>query len=195
MSLIPLVSVEEVERQGVHNLERLNKRPELRNLGSLLLQVLEGPLPAKQKLAKAKQLAGKLSELIRPYTACKNSCSYCCNIAATVTDMEAQAMARATGRRIDNSRPSLPDESSRMQWFRVPCPFLKAGKCSVYDERPMACRLLFNIADTPYYCDTAIEPEDSHVTFLNLKQIEDAYLRAFMGSSWGDIRDFFDPKK
>jgi uncharacterized protein len=194
-SFIPLVSVEEVDRQALRNTERLNRHPEMLKVGSLLLQILESPLPAKQKLVKAKQIAGKLSDLIKPYAACKNKCSYCCNIAATITDLEAQTMARASGRRIDNPAPAIPREASRMQWFRTPCPFLKAGKCSIYDERPIACRLLFNMADTPYYCDTSIEPENSHVTFLNLKQIEDAYLRAFLGSKWGDIRDFFVPKR
>src|SRR5690606_37486713 len=140
---------------------RLNNRTEMKHLGSLLLQILNSPLPPKQKMAKAKQVAGKLSDLIKPYTACKNKCSHCCNIASTITDLEAQAMARASGKRIDNPSPKLPAEASRMDWFRVPCPFLKAGKCSIYDERPMACRLLFNVADTPYFCDTAIEPEDS----------------------------------
>jgi hypothetical protein len=55
----------------------------------------------------------------------------------------------------------------------------------------MACRLMFNMADSPYFCNTDIEPEDSHVTQLNLKDVEFAFTGTFMGAGFADIRDFF----
>jgi hypothetical protein len=64
---------------------------------------------------------------------------------------------------------------------------------AIYKVRPIACRLMFNLADSPYFCDTAIPTEESHVTMLNTKNLEYGYVRAFLSHTWGDIRDFFPP--
>lgn len=55
----------------------------------------------------------------------------------------------------------------------------------------MACRLMFNLADSPYHCNTEIEPENSHVMLLNLKQLEYGFTAAFLGYPFADIRDYF----
>lgn len=76
-------------------------------------------------------------------------------------------------------------------YHRQPCPFLKKGKCSIYDERPVACRLMFNLSDSPYFCNTDIDAENSYVMLLNLKELEFAFTGSFMNFGSADIRDFF----
>ncbi len=40
---------------------------------------------------------------------------------------------------------------SRYHTLNVPCPFLQAGLCSVYRQRPLACRIHFSVSP-PHWC-------------------------------------------
>ncbi|HVL09346.1 MAG TPA: YkgJ family cysteine cluster protein, partial [Burkholderiaceae bacterium] len=64
-----------------------------------------------------------------------------------------------------------------------PCPFLRDGACSVYDVRPMACRLLLNLDDDDLLCQL--------VPYANGQQLKAFFLLAQPAAAWADIRDFF----
>lgn len=157
------------------------------------LNATEAPLPARAKLNRLKKAAEAISKAVVPHSACKTGCSFCCHISVGICESEAKAISKATGRSF-----SVPvDEPSiimRERWHMTPCPFLSAGRCSIYEDRPIACRLNFNMADTPEQCDTQIPSEDSYVMFLNLQRLDKAFLGAFFDEKWADIRDFFPPK-
>lgn len=188
------ISKEEATLQASLNLKKIQQSSEFQGHAEDFLRELHSGLPQKAKMNRLKKAADKISATITPLSACRNGCSHCCNIAATITKTEAEAMARASGRKMEKLNCPPPSEDSRMKWFRVPCPFLVNGSCSVYEERPIVCRLMFNIADSNYFCSTDIEPEDSHVTMLNLQQLETGYMKSFILQQWGDIRDFFPGK-
>ena len=197
---IPLLNLapseSELTQQAERNLNALKQTGELEPLGLEFLETLRKKLPAKAKLNRLKRIADKMSKVVTPKSACRSGCSHCCNISAVITQTEANAMAEASGRKViklEGRQP--PTEDIVKKWFRVPCPFLVKGRCSVYAERPVVCRLQFNVSDDPYYCNTAIEPEDSFVTYLNLTQLQQGYMMAFIQEPWGDIRDFFPPAR
>lgn len=48
------------------------------------------------------------------------------------------------------------DVSHRYFALRLDCPFLEDGACSIYEERPLACRE-YNVVTDPAYCD-ALDP-------------------------------------
>jgi len=53
------------------------------------------------------------------------------------------------------------------EWFRErqSCPFLKNGRCSIYDRRPMACRTHFSTED-PSHCSPDYT-DKAEVAFIN----------------------------
>lgn len=189
------ISADEATSQAQRNIDLLNLDNTIDDPRYEFMDVLRGDLTARAKMNRLKKAADKINAATIPRSACRSRCSHCCNISAVISQVEADAISAVTGIKPKKIRGGIPTLEIRNKWFGTPCPFLKKGRCSVYDARPMACRLLFNMADSPYFCDTTIKPEDSHVTMLNMKQLEEGYVKAFIGQDWGDIRDFFPPKK
>lgn len=194
LSLIPLsnalLSKDEVRRQAESNLEKIKAQRDFEAHATSFIVEARSGLPPRAKMNRMKKAAQALSQIVTPLSACRGGCSHCCNISAVITDIEAEALARVSGIRARRPKDGISSDALG-KWFRVPCPFLKKGRCSVYDERPLVCRLQFNIADTSQQCDTAIPPSESYVTMLNLSQLKNSYVEAFHANSWGDIRDFF----
>lgn len=182
----------QAEAQGLTNLKAMNLDAMEDDPRYAFMAALERDIPARAKLNQLKKASDQLARVVIPHSACRSGCSYCCNISAVICESEARAIAKASGRQMKTLQ-GVPSPSVREKWHRVPCPFLKKGRCSVYDERPMVCRLMFNMADTPEQCNTDIPSSDSHVITLNLKQLEHGFVAAFAHEAWGDIRDFFPP--
>lgn len=180
----------EVEQQADRNLSLLNATGQLHGYRDEFLAALQLPISSKGRLAKALKVADKLSKAATPYAACRAKCSHCCHIPTTISHTEAQMLAEASGRKVAKVTARHSREETA-HYFRTPCPFLKKGSCSVYSARPMACRLMFNMADTPYFCNPAIPPEQSHVTMLNLQDLNLAFTGTFLHETFADIRDFF----
>lgn len=186
---LPLTRAE-VERQAIQNLQRLNRTTDLAELRAQLLATFQLPIAQKGRMNRALKIAQAMSKAIVPHSACRSGCSYCCHTSVAVSQLEAQMIGDAIGLAPLSVAPRQSREEIE-QYHRKPCPFLKDSKCSIYAVRPMACRLMFNMANTPYFCNTDINPEDSHVTQLNLKDIELAFTGTFLDAGFADIRDFF----
>lgn len=75
----------------------------------------------------------------------------------------------------------------------VPCPFLKKGRCGVYEVRPMACRAHHSLDDTPAQCDLSIPSEKSSVpSYSGFRVVVLSYSALHIGNGpLGDIREFF----
>lgn len=166
--------------------------PWLRDLDDLVFEIAQQPGSPKAKLNRYRKLADKIGNAVSPHSACK-SCSHCCNIAVTIPHIEAQAIGIVVGRKPakGNLRIGGDHQETIDKNFRTPCPFLKRGRCSIYAERPIACRVHFNLAQDDYFCDPAVPPSESFVANVNLTVLHAAMNMAFMDGEWGDIRDFF----
>lgn len=196
MKMIPVVAVshEETVRQAEVNVNRLNDRVDLTRFEDVFNRIITLKVSKRARVERFLEAAAELSAVVRPYTACKAGCSYCCNIAAAMTETEAQIIGKAIGRKPKQVPNNIDIEASQVKWTGVPCTFLKAGKCSIYEVRPLACRLHANLADTPYFCNTDIPSGVSLVPQINLNQITGAHAFITAGDAWGDIRDFFPLK-
>lgn len=186
---LPLTPAE-AEQQAIQNLQRLNGTTDLSGLRADLMAALQLPIAQKGRMNRALKVAQEMAKTVVPYSACRSGCSYCCHTSVAVSLLEAQMIGDAIGQAPLNVPPRQSREGIE-QYHRQPCPFLKNSKCSIYSVRPMACRLMFNMADNPFFCNTEIDPEDSHVTQLNLKDIELAFTGTFLEEGFADIRDFF----
>lgn len=194
---IPLVPIpitrEEATSQAEANLEIIRTLDAFEdNAVDFLWELRQDNLP-KAKMNRLKRAADKINAAVMPYSACKSGCSYCCNISAVITQTEADQLAAATGRKALKLTGKVDMDEAQKKWYKVPCPFLKGGKCSAYNDRPLVCRMLLVISDSAHFCNTDIPPSESHVTSINLTQLQEGYVMAYLNEAWGDIRDFFPP--
>jgi Fe-S-cluster containining protein len=198
MEKIPVTLIEELKaeaiRQAEVNIERLNNTVDLVKFEAAFKRVNKLDIPKRAKAQRFLEVAGEFSKAVRPFTACKANCSYCCSIATIITETEAQIMGKAAKRKPKKLDANTDHEAGVHKWRGVPCPFLVKGKCSIYEARPMACRLHQNLADSPHFCNTEVPPGESIVPQINLKQIHVAHGLVFIDEVWADIRDFFPPK-
>jgi Fe-S-cluster containining protein len=186
---LPLTPAE-VDQQALQNLSRMNGHSRVGALRADFLRTLQMPIALKGRMNRALKVADQFAAEVVPYSACRHGCSYCCHTPIAISTLEAQLIGDFIGKAPRKATARQSREEIE-HYHRQPCPFLVGGKCSIYSARPMACRLMFNMADSPYFCNTDIEPEDSHVTQLNLKDVEFAFTGTFMGAGFADIRDFF----
>ena len=187
---------DQAEAQAAVNVAKLNaKTRRAATLGDDAMKIAQLPLSQRIRYNKLVKLVDAASVEILPFTACRKGCSHCCNIAVLMSDVEAQRIGEHIGRKPVKTGAFPADvKALQKQYFGVPCTFLKGGRCSIYEVRPLACRLHFNMADEPLMCSTAIEPKNSLVPMLNLHGVDKALFMMTLGSKHADIRDFF-PKK
>ncbi len=136
----------------------------------------------------AMNVADAFGEIFAPHTICKKGCNYCCHVDVRISREEAQIISEHTGVNYDDSQEAL---SKRHEHYGKPCSFLTEEGCSIYEARPLACRLHFSLLDTPTMCDTRIV--DSHVklTGLDTEWLWTTLRSKGAGSPVKDIRKFF----
>lgn len=151
----------------------------------------------RSKLRKFILLAEEVGTAAVPHSQCKKGCHACCHISVTLSTVEAEAIGAAIGvapatpavsYRLDEAQGKAELEQRRH--FGKPCSFLENGLCSIYEHRPVACRVHVNLGDA-YFCSTDIAPEDSYVSSLNLQSLHVVMSAVLLASPVADIRDFF----
>ncbi|WP_223306876.1 YkgJ family cysteine cluster protein [Acidithiobacillus ferrivorans] len=147
---------------------------------------------ARSRLQRIYQVADVLSRVREPFVACRKGCAACCHMNVSITSLEAERLAKASGRRseaLSTTVRHIPEEFSG-----TPCPFLdRKGVCSIYQDRPLACRKHASFFTT----DIACRPPAMHqieVPMLRFGGLDEAFF-ALSGEKWpivsADIRDFF----
>lgn len=149
------------------------------------------------KLKELYRIVEKLTTAVNAVTPCKKGCSDCCKQATIILQAEADALAKRVNTVLD--KPSSLFELSLKQKFKdyqthykgSPCPFLSdSGECSVYDDRPLICRLHHNLSSFPEMCDITLESEKTCIPELDLGAIMSTAL-AHCGFNAGEIREYF----
>jgi Fe-S-cluster containining protein len=196
MDKIPVVDIAALQerdmQQAVANAARLEAKVDTVALKVAFRTAADLNIPVRAKLRRFYEAADALCAAVLPYSACKQGCSHCCNMAVTLTTTEAELIGKHVGR-----KPKVPQVApdviltNQSKYRAVPCPFLKKGKCSIYEVRPLACRIHFNMADTAALCDTSIP---ATIPMLDNRGIDAVHFKAFRNDIWADIRDFFPIK-
>ena len=179
-------------------------------LAILYVDVTTAPLIKASQKAKTvaqrviwlQRAASAWAKPMKEVSACRMGCSHCCHIPVTISLVEAQLLGRASGR-----TPNPPDRSIRLtdqsslealdamerqlhDGPLTPCPFLRVGRCSVYEHRPMACRTLLNLDDDDLLCRHA-EGAEAEVPYADARKLKGFALMAQPGTQYADIWDFF----
>lgn len=134
--------------------------------------------------------------------ACHKGCNHCCHQAVILSWAEVQVIARAIGAKLNPAagRYGMATQNLEAAKFEVQrryagqaCVFLRGGRCAIYAQRPLVCRLLVNLDDDDLLCQIVDEGESPVVPYLNMGHQE---LRAaiLLGAhqSYDDIREWFE---
>ena len=126
------------------------------------LEILSGPPAAHSTVELARSINELTDRSIRQVhaachdghrVACRSGCTYCCMFPVAASAPEVLAIAAFVRERFDEERRAALDarveanisategmDMSQRDRVRLDCPFLEAGKCTVYEVRPVACR-------------------------------------------------------
>lgn len=130
--------------------------------------------------------------------ACKKGCSFCCHIQVQITQVEANYIAAHAGVEARQSPKNDLIPPAKGSWVdpRRPCPFLKNDECSIYEYRPLACRVHVNFEATNEVCrfgagEVPMDLIDKETSFPAIMTTL-RHLNA--GQRIADIREFFGNK-
>lgn len=149
---------------------------------------------AKSKLRRIYELSDELARTREPFTACKTGCANCCRMNVTISSIEADQLARVTGRKaavVAKSRWHPVGE-----FGGVDCPFLVESVCTVYLDRPLACRNHASYYMSSFACDSVHMPI-TDAPMVNFSGTTEALSLISAGKGpavFADIRDFFPSK-
>jgi len=111
---------------------------------------------------------------------CKRGCSFCCHLHVEISRTEGKNLARFVNSEqreilVKQAVSQSIEDWSKLSYADRKCVFLKNGECSVYDERPLACRK-YLVASAPDLCNTETSFNDvDTMVDLNVEAISTAF--------------------
>lgn len=177
-----LLTVQEVAEANFSRVSQLQAG----HVHQLAAAAVRAPSSTK-KLIWIRKAADTLASATAPHAACKSGCSHCCHIPVAIPKLEARALAKASGRAL-NEHPH--DRDVEIEGYNYPCPFLVDNQCSVYEVRPAICRTYFNLDQDELLCrlvpggQIPVPTMDNRSVMLALMEIEAD------PNNWADIRQW-----
>lgn len=178
-------------------------RPTLDKITAEVKEVMETEGWLDDKAKRLLQLLDQMAELFQPVSPCKEGCANCCNQSLVIFDWEADRIAEASGRSKSQFKGASVTSWSMekrkeivARYEGVACPFLVDNRCSVYEVRPLSCRVHISLEDSPDPCDIVNNP-GARVAYVNMEAARWVWATLFVttGRFAGDIREFFNDEK
>ena len=148
-----------------------------------VLKQLEKAPRIEHKIYWLHQLADLFGESVGPHSACKDGCDACCRQPVAVTRQEAEVIARKTGAPLH--QPSAWSTKGEERFVAQPCSFLEDSRCTIYEHRPMACRLMFSMDVDDLLCHR-VPGALSPMPYADYSQHKELYIRAHLGKVRSD---------
>ena len=159
-------------------------------------RLAESAQRAKSVTAKwflLRDLAGELAKATVGAVPCKTGCHHCCKMATLVSVQEAKLIAKETGKKLTLPRKYNDFARYQRDYEGVACPMLQDGQCSIYANRPYACRVHYVMDRDAMLCE--IRPGiNIRAPHLDPTRYEQAYVAAFgdpLSMQYADIREYF----
>jgi Fe-S-cluster containining protein len=177
----------------------INERIDTKGMNALASQA-RAANSVKAKIILLRRMTDKIGEAGRGLVPCRKGCSHCCHMATMVHLDEAKMIAAATGARMVMPKAFNVDlvhiEKLRNRYDGVPCRFLVNSACSIYEQRPLACRMHMIVDRDETLCQI-VPGEKIRVPMIDTLQYDLAITKAFGGPlnmKYADIREYFPPK-
>jgi uncharacterized protein len=195
-SVIPIVPVDTRAQESLESGRRnfrsiLERSPWLKVLEKDALGIARATASPRSRYAKLRMLADRIAEAMAPNAACKKGCTHCCHKSVPISTHEAELISATTGRKMLSVRLASGPKTIEEDLPADPCPFLVDSSCSIYEQRPIACRVAFNLADDNFFCDPAVAPPNSVPPAMNMDVFLMAFAIIFSKQPVSDIRSFF----
>jgi Fe-S-cluster containining protein len=166
------------------------------------LKQLEKAPRIQHKIFWLRQIAATFGDAVQPHAACTSGCDHCCRQPVALTLEEAQLIARETGAQLQ--QPANWNARGQDQYVAQPCSFLQDSRCTIYEHRPMACRLMFSMDVDALLCQR-VPGALSRMPYADYSEYKELYIRAHLGRvkdeaamaealgklRLADIREFF----
>src|ERR1700680_4556691 len=136
-------------------------------------------------------VADEMAAHAAPYSPCKKGCNACCYMAVAMTEPEAAMLGQAIGRKPKKPKQwAFRDGLVEMAWVgkQRPCTFLQDGACSIYANRPLACRAHLNMGASADACDMS---EVRETATLNLSVLDTVYAAICPTTHLAELRTYF----
>lgn len=144
------------------------------------------------KVIYLRKMADNLVAAAAPSIACKSGCAGCCHMSVIIGEAEAEQIAKATGARIRKKNIRYTPVGDE-KYSGDPCVFLENGKCSIYENRPFACRVYFVVHHDNSRCQI-VPGVPAMAPSIDLDGYYTAYARAFgpqVVETMADVREYF----
>lgn len=190
-----LARLPQADEAATRNMQHISEvlRPVQARFDARLSALLESDKSKKRKLRALLTLADEVATAAAPHAACKKGCTHCCHIPVAMTQTEANLIAERISRTAQPVPPSDANPSEREYGYHLPCTFLKDGRCGIYEHRPFACRVHFNLDDDDLLC-RLLPGMPVPVPYLNVMPLQQAYVEICDPEGLADIRQFFPPR-
>jgi len=166
-------------------------------------QALAGAISMENSSLKSKSrkfflLADEFNKTAGKYSVCHKGCAYCCYLPTMIYAHEAEALGQAAG--IQPAPLPYRERSvvlaDAFKHAGSPCPFLRKDKvCSVYEHRPLICRLHHSLNNAPEDCVVIEKRTEVPIAKIDPDLIEMPYhalvLHHRPKEPWGIIQMFF----
>ena len=170
-------------------------------LTSQLKQLDKAPA-IKHKIYWLRQMAETFADAVAPQAACSDACDGCCHQPVSVTLQEAEVISREIG--VPLQTPTEWSTLPVMKYAGQACPFLQDARCTIYQHRPMVCRLIFNMDADALLCQM-VPGARSQAPYADHSIYKELYVRAHLGKvknqqemqaalkslRMADLREFF----
>jgi Fe-S-cluster containining protein len=168
-----------------------------------LIHAAQRAATVTQRVVWLQRAASAWARPLEAVSACRVGCAHCCHIPVAISSREADLIARASARVV--SQPERPvrvaeltdpervvEATDRLQasGTLTPCPFLVDARCTVYEARPLVCRVLLNLDDDDLLCRHSGVAQ-AEVPYADSRQLRALALAAQPAEMLADIRDFF----
>jgi len=174
---------------------RTNPWMETRQATREILQIGSEVSGIEEKRRKVIKIANRMVKALRPHVACEVGCTACCHLNTLIYEHEAKRLAEVSGRTMTTLpyRPMNVVLAEGDKYNDRPCPFLVDRKCSVYEDRPLVCRVHHSLSDSALDCNPFVSSGRPPMYNPDIVEVPYRIINAAVNplEPWGNIAEFF----
>lgn len=181
------------------SLDAINARllPRIPEFNRRAQAVVDSPKSKTSKIHALWALIDDVNTANVGHVACRRGCNHCCHTEVLMTPEEAEAVGKRIGRM--PRHPKLRSERNKNFdcSYGNPCTFLKNGECSIYENRPVACRAQYSLDVDALLCEIPPGEPPRPVPYQNPMPFNMILLHIVQPQTpacMADIREYFPAK-